>query len=489
MTEPQFQRAHPATFFVVLAGIARKYLIPGLIVLFVGSRWRGESLIIWFAIPAALYSLYQFFFLKLAITDEQLIIKEGLLGRSLRRIPFSKIQSIETQRNLIHQLFNIDDIFIHTGAGQEAEAALSAFSHDVTLRLKQRHKQGQCSQEEPETAPSLTWKTEPHHLIGYGFAFNHGMVILALVFGAAWQLDLIDGLTDLFRMIYHDLEGNGPMFVGLIAITIAASWLLLRLCSVLWALIMFHGFTFEKERDHFHLSFGSIFHRNMSLPGKRFHVISVEEKVWHRKLACTTISARTAGTWAGDHDDDDEEEKKLMNKLILHPFADAKETNALIEELTGDRYWKEQDWQRLDPSAFKREIKPNLLIAISIGALVTSIFKLWSLLFWPFILAGAFYHTWVVIKHTGYAMTDHGFWLCTGYLNKQWRFVSFGHMQTVSLVESFFDMRKDAARIMIDAPSAIFSEQAIEVPYLPKPQAEAVYQQLQKQTLAHESLF
>ena len=100
--EVTLQRLHPATLAVVFVGIARKFLIPGLVVLVVGS-WPGDMLIMVAALPAMGWALISYLHKGYALTDGDLYYREGLIGRSLRRIPLARIKTIETRRSLVHR--------------------------------------------------------------------------------------------------------------------------------------------------------------------------------------------------------------------------------------------------------------------------------------------------------------------------------------------------------------------------------------------------
>jgi uncharacterized membrane protein YdbT with pleckstrin-like domain len=476
--EPEviFHRLHPATIAVRFMGIARQFLLPGLVVLFLGKGIFLELALMWLTIPATIWAVIKFFSMQYALTPTHLILKEGITGRSERRIPLIKIQAFETQRTLVHKLFAVDDVIVHTGSGGEAEATLSVLHQDTTAQLRRHHQQkhqNNRSSDEAAILPATEVRASVKELVFHGLAYNEGMVVVLVLLGILWQMDLFS--WDTVENLWQSLPGFSQVaeewIFFKVPIYLVLGWILMRIFSVVWSLVTYHDFKLFDEREQIRLDFGLIFHRDQTLPKQRFHIVQIEEKPIHRWRKAVTLKAWTASTWANDEDTEDLDD--LFKSMVVHPFIQRDQARTLIARILGEPDWENPDWQGLDPRAFKRVLlRYSLLYLCALPFLAVQ--SLWLLLLTPLLLAAAWWNAHVRIRHTHYAVTEQGVWLRTGYFVKRWRLVGLNHIQVVESLASPFDRRKQLAGVLIDAPSAPGGMHALRIPYLAEETAEAL---------------
>ncbi|MBL0101410.1 MAG: PH domain-containing protein [Saprospiraceae bacterium] len=99
-----------------------RQLLPILFVILVGGSGKKGDYILWLVIIIAiltmLYSIVNFFRTYFMIINDELILHTGIFQRKKTSIPFARIQSINFEQNIIHQLFSVLKLKIDT-AGSE----------------------------------------------------------------------------------------------------------------------------------------------------------------------------------------------------------------------------------------------------------------------------------------------------------------------------------------------------------------------------------
>ena len=493
-------RLHPATFFIVLASIARRFLLPTLVVFVVGSNQTFEMLLMILAIPAFLWAIMRYLSVKIGMTDHHLVVAEGILDRQEQRIPLQRIQSIETRRTLVHRLFDVDDVIVHTGGGSGAEATLSAVGGSEVAELRSRlgRLSGSADADHAEPASESVDDSKPaaetpvgkragwRQLVGYGLVYHRGFVVLAVILGVLWQADVVDWGQPFDLLEWWWQQTQESIWLGgfLLVIGLFSAWLILRLGSVVWSLLMLHGFTLRLQDEHVHLDYGLLFHRKISLPESRFHVLELTRGWAHRHAGAVTVEAWTAGTWAGGDDEDsgDSELDEYFKTQILLPFAAEREATALVQELMGEPNWRQLPWQPIELRPMLKLFLRACLIALPICTVVSLIARPWGVLIVPMALAVCAWFAVVEVACTHYAVTDHGLWLRRGFLRRRWRVVHLGHIQAIEVVESPLDRRRRMAHLYIDAASSPGGSHAIRIPYLLRQDAERVSRELSQRT-------
>lgn len=130
-------RLHPTSLIFNIGSILRQFLIPALIVLFVGRGGRSEFWLVIFALPVGVYSLIKYITLRYRFSESELIVKEGVFHRNERHIPYHHIQNIDTRRNLLHRLLGVADVQVQTASGTKPEAELRVLSTEAVEIMRQ----------------------------------------------------------------------------------------------------------------------------------------------------------------------------------------------------------------------------------------------------------------------------------------------------------------------------------------------------------------
>ncbi|MEO1627199.1 MAG: PH domain-containing protein [Bacteroidota bacterium] len=207
----QPQRQSPVAILLILFRLLKALLRqawPLAVVLFINPKSGFWAYIIYFAIVAAvgtavlsILSYFKFFFY---IRDEELVIEKGILQKTKLNIPFDRIQTINFQQNLIHQVFNVISLEVDTAGSSQKEFAISALEKDqaefirsyVMAQKKQQEPPSEITEaieeEESSRPDQLIFKLTPQDLLKVGLGRNHLRtlgIIIATIFGLFQYLE------------------------------------------------------------------------------------------------------------------------------------------------------------------------------------------------------------------------------------------------------------------------------------------------------------
>lgn len=484
------QRLHPASLLFNLGSIFRRFLIPGLLAFWVGSR--GDNYEIWamvFAAPAMLYSLVKYVSLRYRFGEGELIIREGILVRNERHIPYQRIQNIDTSRNIIHRIFGVVDVVIHSASGAKPEAVLSVLTQRAADAMRQRvfagrHDKAPAAHHRPAEAPAdsaVAPKTPPTErviararifdLVLFGIISNRGTVALAAVTGLMWQFDLwpswdsIENRAESLLGVSHWTLSHAALIVvgGVLAVVIG-----LRALSVAWTILTLYDFSLIQNDDELRTRFGLLTQHAMTIPRHRIQLIDIEATLLHRLFRRVAVRARTAGASHG--------EQSGTRRDWLMPILRARDVPRFVGMVQPELEFESVDWLAIDPRARRRILVKTLAIAVIIAGGISAVWYPWGFLAFPPLIAWAILYAHLKVKYTAYGMTDRAVWFRTGWLYRTWRAVRYNKIQAVSIAESPFDRRHTHAAVKIDTANAGVMQDAILIPYLARSAADTAYE-------------
>jgi putative membrane protein len=248
----------------------------------------------------------------------------------------------------------------------------------------------------------------------------------------------------------------------------------LRLLSVVWALLRFHGFRLSEEAGRLSVESGLLTRVRSSLPRHRIQAWTLREGVLHRWFKRRSLRVDSAVMESGGID------KSPIKDLA--PIATPERTDALVSELlaargSGAAAWPPREWLPLHPQAWRREfILPTLFVlAIAVaGALIRTHWALLALLLVPALYVNA--RLWA--KHSAWCVADGLVAFRGGWLGKHWRFAETRKLQALELRQSPFDRRYGMATLHFDTAGADAMSPALAIPYLPAETARRLYDDL-----------
>ncbi|RNF84576.1 PH domain-containing protein [Montanilutibacter psychrotolerans] len=468
--------------FVLLQQL-RQFVIPLLALLVFGRGDRNE---LWPLIGVGalvLLSVWSYFTYRYGVTADSLVVRSGLLERSLRVIPFARIHNVAVQQSLLHRLFGVAEVRLESAGGTkpEAEMRVLKYADAIALEALVRHRGLQVAPSQAESAnePSpVLLAMSTAEVLRHGLVSNRGMVVLGAGAAALAQFSpkLMPQMLKRWGEAlfgYGDSHGYGIPDYVLVGLSLAVLLVVvLRLFSMVLALLQYHGFRLVEHGRRLTVERGLLARWRTSASRRRIQAWTLRESQMHRLLRRRSLEIDTAAREEGNG------QQRALRELA--PIATPDACDALIEHLLPRAGWAALDWRALPASNWWRLFAPHLpwlLLATGLLCLRVGSWGLLALLWLP----------WAVLLSRQQARRMA--WACNaelvavrgGWWSRHWRFAEIDKLQALRLSRSPLDRRCGTATLSLDTAGSGAMAPPLQIRFLPEAQAQALYARL-----AHE---
>jgi putative membrane protein len=524
---PSDHRLHPSSILFALGGSLRAFALPALFLLVTSgrssperagggasgpARWMNRWIpgdfeianwqfwMLLFLIPSIVVALARYFSFRLRYEGRELVIRSGIIFRNERHVPYERIQNLDAVRNIVHRLLGVAEVRVETGGGQAPEATISVLHETVFEEMRRRIFEGRQRANAtvvdqphatPAAAPVVDARTLLHlplrELLLNGLLDNRGLIAVAAAYGVLWEAGLLRVVRGRLagewfrpRLLRDTLQslaaGNLPSLrsVALLFLGIGGLLVVVRVFSMAWAVLRLHEFKLARVGDDLRTEYGLLTRVTATIPLKRVQTLTIHEAPLQRLARRVSVRVETAG---GHGRDPGEGLKQPREQLA--PIIRQSAVPALLREVLPVVDLSALEWQPLHPRAFRRAIKPAMLIAIItavpfvVGFGWNGLTVLWFTLPWLGLAS------WAHVRHTQWAVTDEVIALRSGWL---WRYMTvapIAKIQTVSVVESPFDRRAAMSGLRVDTAGGRLHQ--IRIPYLARETSRTLYDRLAAQ--------
>lgn len=473
------RRLHPLSWLFVLILQLKSFALPLLVLLFTG---RGNSWELWGLVGAGalvLLSLAQYFTYRFRVEADGIAIRSGFFQKSLRNIPFQRIHNVALHQTLLHRVFGVAEVRLESAGGMRPEAEMRVLSLADAHALEELvRSHGKATGPAGETAPAeegrelLSLPTS--EVVRLGLISNRGMLLVAAGVGLLAQTGsdvmktAMDGTGKLLlgwsKELHLGVVGSVVGVVGLLMLVLIA----MRVLSVIWALLQYHGFTLTESGRRLSAQRGLLTRVRASMPRARIQAWSLRESLTHRWLGRRSLRVDTASIEAVN------DQRSVRD---LAPVATPAAMDALIRHLLPRAHWPLQDWHPLHPSAWRRLFAiPATVVVIAAGVLTwkQGLWGLAALALLPLLYLRA--RIWA--RHAGYSEEGGLIAVREGWLDKHWRFAEVRKLQSLTLSQSPFDRRHGMATLLMDSAGASPFDPPLRIRYLPMAEARALHDRL-----------
>ncbi|WP_298576191.1 PH domain-containing protein [uncultured Luteimonas sp.] len=470
------RRLHPWSWLFVLLGALRQFIVPLLVLMFFG---RGDRYALWPLVGVgvlALFAVWQYFTYRYRIDGDSLVIRSGLLERSLRQVPFSRIHNVELRQTLLHRLFGVAEVKLESAGGDKPEAQMRVLRLDEALALERliRHRAQGGEAEAPEAVAGDTLLAlSTPEIVRLGLISNRGMIVVGAAFALAWQMFPEDTMENAFRQAWRSAFGYvehlhaGWNTALAVAGVVVLALVLVRLFSVVLALVRYHGFRLQALGRRLTIERGLLARVRSSVSRRRIQAWTLREGLLHRVFDRRSLSIDTAGAQGEDG-------QAQREPPELAPIATPAACDALLQELLGDGAWPPAGWQPLHPRAWQRLLLGDVVFAVLLAAGLCWYVGPWGLLGLLWLPWGA----WLALRHArfaGYHMDARLFAVREGWWSRHWRFAELDKLQALQLRRSPLDRCFGMASLWLDTAGAGAMSPPLRVRYLPDAEARALY--------------
>lgn len=475
------QRLHPLSWLFELFNVLRQFIVPIIILLFTGQGDRYELwglLGVGVMVPLAVARYYSF---RYRIGGDRIVIRSGLFHKTVRDIAFTRIQNVTLHQGLLHRLMGVAEVRLETGGGvdkEEGRMRVLGFAEAQALQRIIRSSElpaGTPVAEAPASDEQVLLQLPTRELLKLGLISNKGMLLVAAAIGGAYQFNwklpqAVFEHVGGWLMNHRDDLGSGPgAYVLGGMLVLLAAFTLLRLISMLQAILHYHGFTLSSDAHRLSITRGLLNRFNGSLPRTRIQAWTLEQGWLQRRFKRYALRVDAA---AGS-----QKHEQLESHWALAPIADDAGIAHIIGTVLPAGSWPVAEWLPLHPNAWQRRFKIPALFLLPVTAICVSGFGAFGLL--PLLgIPWLYVQSKIWARHAGYAHANGLIAVREGWIGKHWRFAQTRKVQAVYLRQSPFDRRHGMATVFCDTVNAGMGEPALAVRYLPFDEAVRLHDEL-----------
>ncbi|MGE4071387.1 MAG: PH domain-containing protein [Lysobacterales bacterium] len=412
------------------------------------------------------------------VTDAQLVLRSGWLQKTVRRIPWTRIENLTVTRGPAHRLLGVAEVTIESGGGDEVEAAMRVLSRRDALALQSalgERRGGVSAGGQVEAAgerehSQTLLKLGAGELLRAGLISNRGFLAIAAAFALASQLDDVlpfwDWITAQPRALAQGigLEHGLVFWAALVVFIVAIGFALMRLLSVIWWLLIYWNFRLSLEGDKLRSDYGALTRVHASATRDRVSKLLIADGLGHRLMNRVAIKVGVAGQ---------RESQTEHSALIwVAPVLALDRVNVLVQAVFPGCERAGLSWQPLHPSCRLRVFRLELLwlfllipVALKFGA--------WSLLLVPVVCVAAHLTARSYQRYSAYAFDGRFLAFRSGIIDRDEWLVPVDRIESVELRRSPGDRRHGTARLLLDLRSAGPGERC-EIRYLDMNEAQAL---------------
>jgi len=408
--------------------------------------------IVGFVTITVVSAVVRYWFFRYRITDDSVLIREGVFNKTQLDIKFDRIQAINTQQNIIFRQFDLVTVQFDTAGSSKQEGSLPAIKSELAESLKARirterkqHAVSEDDDSEPQNASRQLLQLQKFDMVRIGLSSNRALLILALL---SPLIDNIDKRIEQFideSTFIAVLKGAGISVASGAGLAIGLAILLLMLlagASIAGAFLRYYNFDLRAEEDTLRSTGGLLTRHEHSINLAKIQSLRAIQNPVLRFFKRYRLRAKQASSG-----------KPGKEKQFIVPICDAEQLPTLSDEVFGTEF----NGVELEPRSAsfqpiaKSYIRSRFLIFGFLPAvIVTSLFYLligkFALVFLVW-LPISFLAVWHHYRKFGFAIADNGVVLRRGFIGYQT--VAFLHrkVQRINVTQTPLQERKGLATI------------------------------------------
>jgi len=473
----QEQRLHPLSWLLGLLGQLPSLLFFVIITLLTTARGNSNHGGSWFLIVivvsgsllAVLVPVLQYLTYHYHIEHDRLIVRSGILARTRREIPFTRIHNVVLHQNLWHRLFNVAELRLESAAGNEPEAHMRVLTLDQALALERLIRGSAVATPAMEVTniPPTSTKnnvTTPNTLltlplaeqIRLGLLSNQAWIGLIALFGIAQQFMpekiISEQGASWAKQADSFLAGNSILLIGIIIGLCLLTWVVMQVASVLLTIVQYHGFKLTEIDKRLTVERGLFTRRRSSVARRRIQSWTLYEGILQRLLGRRRLQVDIASVAQPNL----QEHASVEAERDLVPLASIAVTNHLLQHLLPKLQWPVPYWQSVALGQWWRLCLPTLLPLTIISALACWQWGAQGMWVWLW-LGWSMFKARRHIMRMGWALDGPYLIIRHGWWRRTWRLIELEKLQGLQLKRSPLDRWFGTATLHLDSAGAIGS--------------------------------
>lgn len=396
-----------------------------------------------FVVAIVVASITRYLFFRYRITDDSVLIRDGVFKKKQLDIKFDRIQAINTQQNVVYRYFDLVTVKFDTAGSAKEEGNLPAIKMALAQSLKDRIRRDHGAttpgadpadgdQRESSSRPLLSLDNKD--MMRIGLSSNRALIFLVLLGPVAeWTENDVESAVEnnAAELVTNGTEIAVSTAATLAVLVVLGIVLFLVAASIAGAFLRYHQFRLLEQDGIFRSTGGLLTRHEHSVNLNKIQSLEARQNPVLRLFKRFRIQAKQASSG-----------KPGRGKHFVIPLCTSEQLQALDDEVFRDEF---QDVE-LRPTAtvFEpisvRYFRSRLLLfgvlpALLITAVLLAPAGLVALLFllWIPIAASA---AWAMYKKRGYFISAHGMVLRRGFLGLRTNAFLHRKVQRVSVTQT-----------------------------------------------------
>ncbi|MFK7888432.1 MAG: PH domain-containing protein [Gammaproteobacteria bacterium] len=392
----------------------------------------------------ALIALLQFWFFRFRITDDAILIRQGVLQKKQLDIKFGRIQGIRSEQNILYRPFGLVNVSFDTAGSAGQEGALPAVSIALSEQLQSKIaatekdtavEAGGAPQVQSECVVRLGWRD----MLRIGLSDRRALVALALAGPLYEQLGsqgrrMVENYARGALSALGDLGVTAGVAVALTVVLSVA--VMLAVVSIAAAFLRYHQFALTHANARLQTVGGLLTRHTSSMDTAKIQRLQFDQSTLLRLFGRWRVVFRQA-TSAGEH-----QSKSMTVPIALPDQLPQLAQLAVAPELT------DIDLNPMSPrfaSISPNYMRPRILVVGVLPAIAVTILtwpdyglnSLWALAWLPFVSA-YFFGLW---RRYGVQILEDGLVLRSGLIGYRLDAFVLRKVQRVTVHQSWWQRR------------------------------------------------
>ncbi|MGI9261555.1 MAG: PH domain-containing protein [Woeseiaceae bacterium] len=410
-------------------------------------------------------SIVRYWFFRYRITDDSVLIREGVFKKTQLDIKFDRIQAINTQQNVIYRYFDLVTVKFDTAGSAKQEGNLPAIKTSLADSLKERIRRDRPAvvtadgEEEapPDIRPLLT--LDNADMVRIGLSNNRALIFLALLgplmerIGEQVEAQVEAGAFTLITGGAEVTLVTGTLIGAAVGVGII---LLLMIASIIGAFLRYHRYSLVADDDVLRSTGGLLTRHEHSTNLAKIQTFEARQNPVLRLFKRFRLRAKQASSG-----------KPGRSKHFVVPLCDRTQLPTLADEVFREEFPgidmlpDSEDFQPISIRYFRSRlilvgVLPALL-ASGLGYLLAGPVGLVLLAWIPLVAVVV----WMMYKKRGYRLSEYGLVLRRGFIGIRTNAFLHRKVQRISITQTIIQKRKGLATVRFYLASG-----SLKMPYV-----------------------
>ena len=425
-------------------------------------------------------AILRYLFFRYRITDDSVLIREGVLKKTQLDIKFDRVQAINTQQNIIFRAFGLITIMLDTAGSKKQEGHIPAVKMALANTLKERIRQTTQVKSSLDgalhkgdggeihvDAPRQLLLLRAADMVRIGLSSNRALIFLVFLGPIIEQFDnrieeeigasIVEGIGDGSIVAALDTAQPGiDIGTGSVVMIVLGVLLILVATSIIGAFLRYHRFRLVTDNNVLRSTGGLLTRHEHSINLAKIQTVVASQNVMLRLFQHFRLRVNQASS-----------DRTRSSKSFIIPVCEPDQLPVLCREFFGEEFLDAV----LDPGAEQflpiarhyfrsRVLLTGVLPAVLVTAIMANLAGFFALLFLLWIPLNACI-IWRLYKCYGVLLARDGIVLRRGFLG--YRVTAFLHrkVQRISLTQTVPQRRKGLATLRFYLASG-----TVKIPYV-----------------------